>query len=67
MNKKVIEIEVSESASKPIFYLDKAYIRVRKSNQKLSNRLNLIRNEKLTNTAILLFGLNPQKFGDTIC
>ena len=26
------------------------------------NRLNLIRNGKLTNAAILLFGLNPQKF-----
>ncbi len=120
--KKVIEIEISESTSKPIFYRDKAYIRVGRSNQKLSsieirnlitnehaikswdeqvleeatfedidnkqlsnflkiailkrnldldpktpvkealNRLNLIRNEKLTNAAIILFGLNPQKF-----
>ena len=120
--KKVIEIEVSESNSKPVFYRDKAYIRVGRSNQKLSsteirrlitnehaikswdeqvledatfedidnkklanflkiailkrnldlnpktpvkealNRLNLIRNGKLTNAAILLFGLNPQKF-----
>jgi len=120
--KKVIEIEVSESSSKPIFYRDKAYIRVGRTNQKLSsteirslitnehaiksldeqvleeatfedidnkklsnflkiailkrnldldpktpvkevlNRLDLIRNEKLTNAAILLFGLNPQKF-----
>ena len=120
--KKVIEIEVSESNSKPVFYRDKAYIRVGRSNQKLSsteirrlitnehaikswdeqvledatfedidnkklanflkiailkrnldlnpktpvkealNRLNLTRNGKLTNAAIILFGLNPQKF-----
>jgi ATP-dependent DNA helicase RecG len=120
--KKIIEIEVSESTSKPVFYKDKAYMRVGRSNQKLSaneirnlitnenivttwdeqileeatfedinekklfnflkiailtrnldidpktpikealNRLNLIKNGKLTNAAILLFGLNPQKF-----
>lgn len=120
--KKIIEIEISESSSKPVFYRDKAYMRVGRSNQKLSaneirnlitnenivttwdeqileeatfedidekklfnflkiailtrnldidpktpieealNRLNLIKNGKLTNAAILLFGLNPQKF-----
>ena len=120
--KTVIEIEVSESSSKPVFFRDKAYIRVGRSNQRLSsteirnlitnehtitswdeevleeatledidknklfnflktavskrnldldqktpvkealNRLNLIRNGRLTNAAILLFGLNPQKF-----
>jgi ATP-dependent DNA helicase RecG len=120
--KKIIEIEISESTSKPVFYKDKAYMRVGRSNQKLSaneirnlitnenivttwdeqileeatfedidekkllnflkiailtrnldldpktpigealNRLNLIKNGKLTNAAILLFGLNPQKF-----
>jgi ATP-dependent DNA helicase RecG len=120
--KTVIEIEVSESSSKPVFFRDKAYIRVGRSNQRLSsteirnlitnehtitswdeevleeatledidknklfnflktavskrnldldqktpvkealNRLNLIRNGILTNAAILLFGLNPQKF-----
>ena len=120
--KKVIKIVVSESNSKPVFYRDKAYIRVGRSNQKLSsneirnlitnehaikswdeqvleeatfedidskklsdflkiailkrnldlnpktpvkealNRLNLTKNGKLTNGAILLFGLNPQKF-----
>jgi ATP-dependent DNA helicase RecG len=120
--KKIILIEISESNSKPIFYRDKAYMRVGRSNQKLSaneirnlitnenivthwdeqileeatfedidekklynflsiatsnrnleldpktplkealNRLDLTKNGKLTNAAILLFGLNPQRF-----
>lgn len=47
--KKVIEIEVSESKSKPVFYRDKAYIRVGRSNQKLSSNeiRNLITNESI--------------------
>lgn len=121
-NKSVIVLEVSENASKPVFYRDKAYIRVGRTNQRLSsteirnlitcenritswdeqvleeagfedidntrlsnflklasvkrnrdidpktpveealNRLDLIKNGKLTNAAILLFGSNPQKF-----
>lgn len=120
--KKIILIEISESNSKPIFYRDKAYMRVGRSNQKLSaneirnlitnenivthwdeqileeatfedidekelynflriaisnrnleldpkthikealNRLNLTKKGKLTNAAIILFGLNPQRF-----
>lgn len=35
--KTVIGIEVSESSTKPVFYRDKAYIRVGRSNQKLSS------------------------------
>ena len=121
-DKTVISIEVSESTSKPVFYRDKAYIRVGRTNQKLSSteirnlittehrvtswdeqavteasfedvdrnkltdflklavlkrnldldpkspveealsRLDLLRDGKLTNAAILLFGKNPQKF-----
>ncbi|AIS31117.1 AlbA family DNA-binding domain-containing protein [Methanobacterium formicicum] len=120
--KTIISIEVSESTSKPVFYRDKAYIRVGRTNQKLSSteirnlittehrvtswdeqvvteasfedidgnkltdflklavlkrnldldpkspieealsRLDLLRDGKLTNAAILLFGKNPQKF-----
>lgn len=122
MTKFVIVIEISESTAKPVFYRDKAYIRVGRTNQKLSsteirslitnegritswdeqileeanfedidpnkvsdflklasikrnrnidpktpveealNRLELTKNRKLTNAAILFFGLNPQKF-----
>jgi ATP-dependent DNA helicase RecG len=121
-NKTVIGIEISESVTKPVFYRNKAYIRVGRTNQKLSsteirnlitnesrvtswdeqiigeagfedidakklfnflklatakrnldldpetltedalNRLDLTKQGKLTNAAILLFGLNPQKF-----
>lgn len=121
-DKTIIVIEVSESANKPVFYRDKSFIRVGRSNQRLSsaeirslatnenhvttwdeqvledaniknidknkltrflkqaasrrnldldpkmpieealNKLNLIKNGKLTNAAILLFDLNPQKF-----
>lgn len=121
-DKTIISIEVSESTSKPVFYRDKSYIRVGRTNQKLSSteirslitnehritswdeqiieeanfedidknklknslklatlkrnldldpktpveealsRLDLLRNGKLTNAAILLFGKNPQKF-----
>lgn len=120
--KTIIGIEVSESSSKPVFYKNKAYIRVGRSNQQLSsseirslitnehtvtswdqqvleeanfedinekqlsnflkiatakrnldldpsmpveealNRLELTKDGKLTNAAILLFGKNPQKF-----
>jgi len=35
--KTIISIEVSESTSKPVFYRDKAYIRVGRTNQKLSS------------------------------
>ncbi len=121
-DKTIIQIEVSESDSKPVFYRDKAYIRVGRTNQRLSsteirrlitnehrvtswdeqvieeanfediddrkvanflklasikrnldldpktpkkealNRLELTKDGKLTNAALLLFGLNPQKF-----
>jgi len=121
-DKTIIVIEVSESEVKPVFYRDKAYIRVGRTNQKLSSteirtlitnhnnvtswdeqileeasfedidskklisfltiasekrnldldpqtpmnealdRLDLIKDDKLTNAAILLFGLKPQKF-----
>lgn len=46
--KMIIVIEVSESISKPVFYRDKAYIRVGRSNQNLSaNEIrNLITNAK---------------------
>jgi len=120
--KTVIVIEVPESANKPVFFRDKAFIRVGRSNQRLSsaeirslittennvvswdeqvledvgideidenklrtflkeakarrnidldpklpiegalNRLKLCKNGKLTNAAILLFGLEPQRF-----
>lgn len=120
--KTVIAIEVSENPNKPVFFRDKAYIRVGRSNQRLSSaeirslitnennvtswdqqvledatygnidkkrlinflkeaqsrrnldldpkmpieealdRLNLLKNGKLTNAAILLFGSKPQRF-----
>ena len=120
--KKIIVIEVKESAEKPVFFKNHAYKRVGKTNQKISSselrklakesgskvywdelvcedtkvedideekvrwflrrarferrleidpdisvrealeRLNLIKNNKLTNAAILLFGKRPQKF-----
>ena len=119
---KIILIEVPESVNKPVFYRDKAYIRVGRTNQRLSSteirnlitnehrviswdeqvieeatfediedrqvvnflklasikrnldldpktpkkealkRLELTKDGKLTNAAVLLFGLNPQKF-----
>lgn len=45
--KNIISIEVSESNSKPVFYRDKAYIRVGRTNQRLSSTeiRNLITNE----------------------
>ncbi len=46
--KKIIVIEVKESAEKPVFFKNHAYKRVK--------------NNKLTNAAILLFGKEPQKF-----
>lgn len=62
-NKTVICIRVSESSTKPVFYRDKAYIRVGRSNQKLSaseirslitNENNIVSwDEQILNEAIL--------------